>query len=138
MAYVSIQEAGSLTGKSIKTLYRHIDNGKLTATLDENGIKVVDTSELIRVYGELNPIDGSNEKSQSKEMSCNENENISDILNEKIKYLESVIKMKDEIIESKEELIENKNIVIEKLEKINLLLEEPTKSKKSKWKFWGN
>ena len=48
MAIVSITEASKLTKKSIPTLYRHIKSGKLSKTGDG-----VDTSELVRVYGNL-------------------------------------------------------------------------------------
>lgn len=49
MAFVFINEAARLTGKSIPTLYRHINSGKLSQLPD----KSFDTAELIRVYGKL-------------------------------------------------------------------------------------
>lgn len=60
MALVSIIEAGRLTGKSVPTIYRHIKTGKLSQTSE----KLIDTSELIRVYGALNPIDNHRNDSQ--------------------------------------------------------------------------
>jgi predicted site-specific integrase-resolvase len=53
MAIVSISEAARLTGKSTKTLYRMVSQGRLSVSLDENGTKNVDTSELARVFGTL-------------------------------------------------------------------------------------
>lgn len=53
MAVVSISEAARLTGKSTKTLYRMASQGRLSVSLDENGAKTVDISELVRVFGEL-------------------------------------------------------------------------------------
>jgi hypothetical protein len=53
MATVSISEAARLTGKSTKTLYRLASQGRLSLSLDEKGSKKVDTSELVRVFGEL-------------------------------------------------------------------------------------
>ncbi|MFX1768093.1 DNA-binding protein [Paraburkholderia sp. A1RI-2L] len=66
MATVSISEAARLTGKSTKTLYRLASQGKLSLSLDENGAKKVDTSELVRVFGEFkqsgeNPIETDSE-----------------------------------------------------------------------------
>lgn len=55
MAQVSISEAARLTGKSRKTLHTYISNGKLTKVTDTQGKPKIDTSELIRVFGELNP-----------------------------------------------------------------------------------
>ena len=53
MATVSISEAARLTGKSTKTLYRLASQGRFSLSLDESGSKKVDTSELVRVFGEL-------------------------------------------------------------------------------------
>ena len=51
MAKVKLVEAAKLVGKSRNMLYRAIDDGKLSATLNHDGVKVVDTDELLRVYG---------------------------------------------------------------------------------------
>lgn len=51
MAKVKLVEAAKLVGKSRNMLYRAIDDGNLSATLDHDGVKVVDTDELLRVYG---------------------------------------------------------------------------------------
>jgi hypothetical protein len=53
MALVSIAEAAKLVGKSRKTLYNATQSGRVSFTQDETGAKLVDTSELIRVYGKL-------------------------------------------------------------------------------------
>lgn len=51
MALVSISEASRLTNKSRTTVHRYISNGKLSTCTDEKGIKKIDTSELLRVFG---------------------------------------------------------------------------------------
>ena len=57
---VTIAEAEKLTGKSIKTIYRHISQGILTCSQNAQGQKIVDIAELERVYGTLNtPIENS-------------------------------------------------------------------------------
>ena len=53
MARHSISEAARLTGKARSTLHRHINNGKLSKSTGHDGAPVVDTAELIRVYGPL-------------------------------------------------------------------------------------
>lgn len=51
---VSVAEAARLVGRDRKTLYRdYLARGRLTATTDATGRKVVSISELIRVFGEL-------------------------------------------------------------------------------------
>lgn len=52
MAKVSVSEAARLYGKDRKTLYRHINKGRLSAGPVEDGVRLIDMSELIRVYGE--------------------------------------------------------------------------------------
>jgi len=53
MPIVSISEAARLTGKSRRTLHRHIDAGHISRSHTQSGEKGIDISELIRVYGEL-------------------------------------------------------------------------------------
>jgi len=53
MALVSIAKAAKLVGKSRQSLYSDIDKGRLSVGQDKTGKRQVDTSELMRVYGEL-------------------------------------------------------------------------------------
>lgn len=48
----SISAASRIIGKSRATVSRHIKAGKLSSELDNNGNKLVEASELIRVYGD--------------------------------------------------------------------------------------
>jgi hypothetical protein len=48
----TITAAHRITGKSRTTLQRHIKQGKLSTTHDDDGNKLIDASELIRVYGD--------------------------------------------------------------------------------------
>ena len=52
MAFVTIAAAAELTGKSIPTIYQHIQEKKLTVSNDK-----VNTSELIKLYGALKTSD---------------------------------------------------------------------------------
>ena len=57
---LSIVEAAKHVNKSVPTLYRKIKAGELSATNVRDGGKVIDVSELIRVFGELSkPSDNS-------------------------------------------------------------------------------
>ena|SRR5690554_1713391 len=49
---LTITEAAKLYRKQRKTLYRHIDAGRLSCSVRGDGRRVLDLSELIRVYGE--------------------------------------------------------------------------------------
>ncbi len=51
MAKVGVQKAADLSGKSKATIQRAMKSGRLSFELDEAGDKVIDMSELERVYG---------------------------------------------------------------------------------------
>ena len=51
MAKVGAQRAAELTGKSKSTVQRSMNNGKLSYEMDTSGRRVIDVSELERVFG---------------------------------------------------------------------------------------
>lgn len=53
MAKLNLSQAAKAVGKNRVTIWRHINSGKLSAEKDRDGNPLVDTSELLRVYGEL-------------------------------------------------------------------------------------
>jgi excisionase family DNA binding protein len=58
MARVSISEAARLVKVSRPTIYKMINSGKLsyTSVVKHGKLKVIDTSELIRVFGSLDGV----------------------------------------------------------------------------------
>ena len=56
MAVHTIKEAVTLTGKSRKTIYARMNAGQLSYTTGTDQRRMIDTCELIRVFGELSPI----------------------------------------------------------------------------------
>ncbi len=58
MAKLDIAKAARAVRKSRGTLYKYIKEGKLTCDVTEKGHKVIDSAELLRVFGELET-DGS-------------------------------------------------------------------------------
>lgn len=57
MAVVSIADAARLAAKDRRTIERHLKSGILSYTIDATGRRVIDTSELLRVYGSLQNAD---------------------------------------------------------------------------------
>lgn len=51
MTKYSISAANRITGKSRTTISKHLASGKLSCSEDEQGNKLIDASELMRVYG---------------------------------------------------------------------------------------
>ena len=80
---VSVSEAAKLTGVARQTINRHIRSGKLSA-VHKNGKKVIDTSELIRVYGEIKlpniPKNGTQNNENVPQSSTNQTELISKLI----------------------------------------------------------
>ena len=52
----TLSEAARLTGKDRTTIHRHIRSGKLSKGIGTDGAPYVETSELIRCYGELQQV----------------------------------------------------------------------------------
>lgn len=55
MPLLSLREAARQVGVSRQTMYRMVGEGKVSATVGHDGQKVVDTAELLRVFGRLEP-----------------------------------------------------------------------------------
>jgi hypothetical protein len=53
MTLLSIAEAARVTGKDRSTINRYLRNGQISSIADIRGHPKIDTSELIRVFGEL-------------------------------------------------------------------------------------
>lgn len=101
MAKVSVSEAAKLTGKSAKTIYRHIDTGKLSSSQNDNGSKSIDISELQRVYGNIkisneNVMDSQVSETESqfdiqmRQLLQQENEMLKKLLDEKENHIASL------------------------------------------------
>lgn len=56
MAWVSVRQAMELTGKGRSSLYRDMSRGRVSYRSEVDGGRLLDTSELIRVYGELRQV----------------------------------------------------------------------------------
>ena len=53
MTKLNITQAAKVVGKDRRTIQRHIKDGKLSCEQTKGGRKVIDASELIRAYGEI-------------------------------------------------------------------------------------
>jgi excisionase family DNA binding protein len=58
MTLLTLRQAAKTVGVSRSTIYRKVDEGALSATTLPDGTKAIDTSELLRVFGELKPTGG--------------------------------------------------------------------------------
>ena len=53
MAKLNISQAAEAVGRSRPIIYKKIKQGELTAEIGTDGNKLIDTAELIRVFGEI-------------------------------------------------------------------------------------
>ncbi len=53
MALLPVSKAAELVGLSRKTMYAHVRSGKVSVSKNNKGGMLIDTSELIRVFGDL-------------------------------------------------------------------------------------
>ena len=65
MAKVGAQRAAELTGRSKSTIQRSMNSGKLSFEVDANGRRLIDASELDRVFGLLPQSGGSSAAQES-------------------------------------------------------------------------
>lgn len=101
MAKVGAQRAADLTGKSKSTIQRAMNNGKLSYELDANNRRIVDVSELDRVFG-LKP-----QKNNSRDPNAGEEElkKASDML--EIERMKMRIRMLEEQLDATKEQMED-------------------------------
>lgn len=133
MAKVSVSEAARLTGKSRTTLHRLIKTGELSTCPGERNARMLDTSELLRVFGSL---DGSktvhvSEQAGEQRVTASEaeNEQVIRSLKQEIEHLRTLVSAQGSHIDSLKQamqLLEHKQPPPE--------IPEPTTA--PWWKFW--
>ena len=91
MAKLNLTQAAKAAGIARGTLYRHIADGKVTWEENGNGERVIDTSELLRVYKQLNSDETSQGDVQNPEIEQQETPRdvqIEQVLREQISLLD--------------------------------------------------
>jgi hypothetical protein len=95
MAQVNVTEAARLVGKNRKTLYKMMDKGTVAYTQSATGMRQLETSELIRVFGSLvSPDLSPNMDKDGQEATVNLSHNVA-LLEQKVVFLEDKLKDKD-------------------------------------------
>lgn len=104
MAKVSISEASRLTGKSRTTLYRLISTGQLSICTGDKNAKLVDISELLRVFGAFDGCSGEQVSEQSTEHYVTgaeqQNEQVVQALKQEVEHLRSLVSAQSSHIDS--------------------------------------
>ena len=102
MANLNITQAARQWGIARSTLQRAVKRGDISLTASENGMKYIDSSEMMRVYGEALGSSAVNlgvaSDTHGKEIK---------LLREQIQTLNRLIERQDQFIEEKEKVIES-------------------------------
>ncbi|GKW26796.1 hypothetical protein PEC311524_43900 [Pectobacterium carotovorum subsp. carotovorum] len=126
MAKISISEAARLTGKSRTTLHRLIKTGELSTCQGARNARMVDISELIRVFGPLEYRPPEQDAAQVTEHHdtgvSTQNEQVIAQLRQQVEHLKTLVSAKDSHIDS--------------LRQAMLLIEHTHVRNSSWWKFW--
>lgn len=126
MAKVSISEASRLTGKSRTTLHRLIKTGELSTCHGARNARMVDVSELIRVFGHIEHPASEQVSAQVSEHSGTgisvQNEHVIAQLRQEVEHLKTLVSAKDSHIDS--------------LRQAMLLIEHTHTGASPWWKFW--
>lgn len=109
---VNISEAARIASKTRRTIYKHINQGKLSTTRDSKGNKGIEVSELIRLYGD--DVKPSSEKRDGNgiqaEYTTVYNDEKLDLLLKKIESLEGEVGRLNETVENLNNRLEYKPV----------------------------
>ena len=129
MPKVSIAEAAKLTGRTRRTIDRHLKDGNLSCETDVNGVRKIDVSELVRYYGELK----GRVADEKVFVSAGESET-------EIERLRRELAVEKSKTEQLQERLNDKDKHIESIEKAMLFLESSMRRtetfRRPWWKFW--
>jgi hypothetical protein len=133
MAKVSISEAARLTGKSRTTLHRLIKTGELSTCHGERNTRMLDTSELLRVFGSLARTEAVQDVEQLGEQSVTasqtENEQVIRSLKQEVEHLRTLVSAQGSHIDSLKQ-------AMQLLEHKKTSSDMPNVSGSPWWKFW--
>lgn len=99
MAFHSVAEASKLVGVTRRTIYRYIKSGKLSASSSDADTAVIETSELLRVFGALSQPEPEKVSSGSHE---NEPEFVTRLLDEMSKLRDIIENQQTLLLEDKQ------------------------------------
>ena len=113
MAKLNLTQAAKAAGIARGTLYKHIQEGKISCQLDDKGKRIIDTSELMRVYGEIKQPETTHERSAERPIEHKETQEetgVAQVLRERIgdleKQVEDLRKDKEESRKREAELLD--------------------------------
>lgn len=134
MAKISISEASRLTGKSRTTLHRLIKAGELSSCSGVKNTKLLDTSELLRVFGTLSAVQPEQLLEQVAAQSFTgggvQLEQVNQQLTNEVEHLKSLVTAQQSHIDSLKQAM----LLLEHKKEIQTVATAPDNS--AWWRFW--
>ena len=134
MAKVSISEAARLAGKSRTTLHRLIKTGELSVSTGDRNAKMIDISELCRVFPAVRLSTGEHQNEQVSEQRVKGAEQDNARLKQEVEHLKTLVSSQQSHIESLKQamlLIEHKQHSEQDNSEAEILPKQ-----RSRWAFW--
>jgi len=132
MAKVSISEAARLAGKSRTTLHRLIKTGELSTCAGVRNSKMIDISELIRVFGDISApvIEQYSEQASEQRVTVPDtaNEQMINSLKQEVEHLRTLVSAQESHIDSLRQSLQ----LLEHKKDMQQPLLPPAKW----WQFW--
>jgi len=135
MALITISETARLTGKNRTTIYKYINNGKLSVVVSVDGSKKIDTSEILRVFPDCKIVEkqqhGDNVAQQHATQEV-------DTLRQEISHLKELMKAQQELLAEKDKRNEDLKQALLLIESKLPTTPEPVTPQvvKKSWQFW--
>jgi hypothetical protein len=133
MTQVSITKAAGLAGVSRSTFYRsYINSGKVSVTSDSQGNPVVDTAELLRVFGVLHDTSENNDTRDVRGSNDQSSLAISELESE-LHRVREILRIREEELRKAEE---RELWLRDLLAKSQSQLQHDAKKTRPWWRFW--
>lgn len=101
MALLPVSKAAELVGLNRKTMYSYVRSGKVSASKGAKGALLIDTSELIRVFGVLRQ-DKDSESNSSRQI---DSPDINKVMLEKIEQMaRQIVSLTEKVEELQKQL----------------------------------
>lgn len=140
MAHVSISEAARLASVSRPTIYKLLKSGELSYTSVVKygkAVKVIDTSELIRVFGAIDVVSDSKRYTvKSDDGSTAVNSDFLQDLQRQVALLQAENTGLKDAVNARDEHISSLRQAMQLLEHKQLPSERPNPTASPWWKFW--
>ena len=133
MTQVSITKAAGLAGVSRSTFYRsYINTGKVSVTSDRQGNPVVDTAELLRVFGVLHDTSENNDTRDVRGSNDKNSLAVSELESE-LHRVREILRIREEELRKAEE---RELWLRDLLAKSQSQLQHDAKKTRPWWRFW--